>query len=97
MNYQLSDLHVINIEKRCNTLCDEAVIQLPLFSLSEELVWKSDSNSEYVLTSPEFMNALYIFICPPQVCFTLNQLERINKYWNICVEKDLDYMKIKFK
>jgi len=85
------------IEKRWNTWYDEAVIQLPLFNLKEELVWKSESNSEYVLISTGFMHALCNDIYPRHVNFTLDQLEQINKYWNTCIENDLDYMEIKLK
>lgn len=96
----LNGLYVIRIEKHWHILCDEAVLELPILITKPVLVWKSNAVSDYVLTSPEFMNTLYdvnidyVGMC---VNLTLEQIEQINKYWDICISKNLDYMNIKFK
>lgn len=96
--FYLKDLYVIKIEKRWNTLCDEAVLELPILIIKPMLVWKSDAVSDYVLTSPGFMNTLYnIGWDETWVNLTLEQIDQINKYWDICVSKNLDYMYLKFK
>lgn len=96
--FYLTDLYVIKIEKRWNTFCDEAVLELPILITKPILVWKSDAVSNYVLTSPGFMYTLYnidrIGTC---VNLTLEQIDQINKCWDICVSKNLDYMNLKFK
>ncbi len=96
----LNDLYVIKIEKHWNTLCDEAVLELPILITKPILVWKSNAVSDYVLTSVQFMNTLYninIDSVGMWVNLTLEQIEQINKYWDICISKNLDYMNIKFK
>lgn len=96
--FYLTDLYVIKIEKRWNTSCAEAVLELPILNVKSELVWKSDAVSDYVLSSVQFMNSLYdrnlIEAC---VNFTLEEIDQINKCWDICVSKNLDYMNLKFK
>lgn len=94
----ISNLRVIKIEKRWNTLCDEAVLELPILITKPVLVWKSDAISDYVLTSVVFMNTLYdINRVGMWVNLTLKQIEQINKYWDICISKNLDYMNLKFE
>jgi len=96
--FYLTDLYVIKIEKRWNILCDEAVLELPILNVKPVLVWKSDAVSDYVLTSVGFMNALYnINGIRTLVNLTLEQIDQINKCWDICVSKNLDYMYLKFK
>lgn len=96
--FYFTDLYVIKIEKRWNTLCDEAVLELPILNIKPVLVWKSDAVSDYVLTSVGFMNALYnINGIRTLVNLTLEQIDQINKCWDICVSKNLDYMNLKFK
>jgi len=96
--FYLTDLYVIKIEKRWNTLCDEAVLELPILNVEPVLVWKSDAVSDYVLSSVQFMNSLYnIGHFEMQINITLEQIEQINKCWDICISKNLDYMNIKFK
>ena len=97
---RLNDLYVIRIEKHWNTLCDEAVLELPILNVEPVLVWKSDAVSDYVLSSVQFMNSLYNINMDSVgmwVNLTLEQIEQINKYWDICISKNLDYMNIKFK
>lgn len=97
-DFYLTDLYVMKIEKRWNTLCDEAVLELPILTTKPILVWKSDANSDYVFTSVGFMNTLYnIDYVGMWVNLTLQQVEQINKYWDICVSKNLDYMNLKFE
>jgi len=96
--FYLTDLYVIKIEKRWNILCDEAVLELPILNVKPVLIWKSDAVSDYVLTSVGFMNALYnINGIRTLVNLTLEQIDQINKCWDICVSKNLDYMYLKFK
>lgn len=96
--FYLTDLCAMKIEKRWNTLCDEAVLELPILNVKPVLVWKSDVVSDYVLSSVQFMNCLYnighVGMC---VNLTLEQIDQVNKYWDICVSKNLDYMYLKFK
>lgn len=97
-DFYLTDLYVINIEKRWNTLCDEAVLELPILNVKPVLIWKSDAVSDYVLTSAQFMNSLYnIDRVGMWINLTLEQIDQINKYWDICVSKNLDYMNLKFE
>lgn len=97
-DFYLTDLYVMKIEKRWNTLCDEAVLELPILITEPVLIWKSDAVSDYVLTSVGFMNALYnINGIRTLVNLTLEQIDLINKCWDICVSKNLDYMNLKFK
>lgn len=94
----------MRIEKRWHLLCDEPVLELPILDLKPKLTLKSEANSDYVLTSIEFVQMLYSWerLFPNRefamhIDVTLEQLEQINKYWDICMSKNLDYMKIKFK
>ncbi len=94
-NSYLNDLYIIMVEKRENTLYGEVVLELPILDARSVLVWSSAAVSDYVLTSIQFMND--IFHVGMWIDLTLEQIDQINKCWNICVSKNLDYMNLKFK
>ena len=80
----------ISIQKINYLTCDNWIIELPLFDLKVETISRWKANSLYVL---QINAGLYC----NQIEFSVNALEEINKYWDICMSKNLDYMNLKFK
>ena len=73
----------ISIQKTDFLTCDNWVIELPLFSLKTHTVSRWKANSLYVLELDSGLDY-------KQVEFNLDTLEKINKYWNVCIVNDLD-------
>ena len=94
-NSHLNDLYIIMVEKRENILYGEVVLELPILNARSILVCGSAAVSDYVLTSAQFINSM--FQAGMWVDLTLEQIDQINKCWDICVSKNLDYMNLKFK
>lgn len=80
----------ISIQKINYLTCDNWIVELPLFDLKVETISRWKANSLYVL---QINTGLYW----NQIEFSVDALEEINKYWDICVSKNLDYMNIKFE
>lgn len=80
----------ISIQKINYLTCDDWIVELPLFDLKVETISRWKANSLYVL---QINTGLYW----NQIEFSVDALEEINKYWDICVSKNLDYMNIKFE
>ena len=77
----------ISIQKINYLTCDNWIVELPLFDLKVETINRWKANSLYVL---QINTGLYW----NQIEFSVDALEEINKYWDICVSKNLDYMEL---
>ena len=81
---------IISIQKINYLSCNDWIIELPLFDLKVETISRWNANSSYVL---QINAGLYW----DQIEFSIDTLEKVNKYWDVCMSKNLDYMNLKFE